>query len=714
MILTGSLEFMYYEEIKKYIEEKNKKLKIKEIKRLFPNILEEELTKIINNLELEQVIIYDNQENTIIPFPKNSCFYQNTIHITKAKNGFVGPNYIVPPTSLNGALTGDTVLIKTTPYINKETNRQISEVIKIIKRKKDYYVATYNNHCLNLYGTNETFNLPINPKDTENLIPGDRVLIKLPSKFNNYVEIIEFIGHKDDPNLDILTIAATYNIATKFSKETLREIANIPNTVSKSDLENRTDFTNYPIVTIDCDTTKDMDDAVYVRKLPNNNYELQVHIAHVSHYVKEYSAIYQDALTRANSTYMLNSVIPMLPHKLSNGICSLNEGEIRLTRSTIMEITPSGEIVDFYLTKGYIKSRKKMSYSKVNKILEENITPEDYLPYKENLKLMNELSQILERKFLQSGLIDFELPEITSESNSLGQATTFKQQPSRSAEKLIEYFMIAANICNAKFCSWNNIPTIYRIHDNPNHDKLTNALSFISSLGYRLKNIKNIDNPKVVQGILKSLRNYEEYPILSSILLRSMQKATYSTVNLGHYALSLESYAHSTSPIRRIADLEMQMALDKYDLFLTNPDNYDLATLEEELKQIAKNASQKERNSKQAEDEAILMQMAWYMEDKIGNSYTAYITEINEYGLLIKCENEVIGKVNFKDISGDYFEYNKESRNVKGRKTKITYAIGDKVNVKVLSASKEYHTVYFSILNKLKKTNQLKLALTND
>lgn len=701
----------------------NKEQKKWELKKLIKKWKIDEADKeyfndILKTLEEEGKIIIDEGRQMVMAFPKESNFLYGQIHINKSGNGLLeidNKKYFVPSDCLEASLSGDMVIIEKYNQVND--GKILAVVRKVVKRKRDILVADYDGEELTLYGNKLNYPIKVNKEEEKRLEPGARVLLKIQKNLNDNVifgEVIKVIGNRDDLDLDLKTILAELEIPLDFSEESLKELETFPDEVLEEELANRIDFTNDPIVTIDCDNTKDMDDAVFVKKLDNGHYELDVHIADVGHYVKKDSALFQDAYLKGTSVYMGNTVNPMIPHKLSNGLCSLNPNKIRLTRSTIIEIDEDGKIVDFRLCKGYIKSRMKMAYSAVNKLLNNKGIMPGYEKFIDDLRLMQELENILEKRAVERGFLDFESNEIKVQNDGLNRAYSFEKQEQGCAEKIIEFFMIYANVCNARYCKWNNIDTIYRVHDIPDESRITKTINYICSLGYRIQNVKNVENPRVIQGVLKELRNKDIYPILSNLLLRGMQKASYSTIDSGHYGLALEDYAHTTSPIRRLPDLIMQIELNNWEDYLLNPDLVDFTKLEEELRLAAQQSSKTERLADKAEEEANKMFMADYMSDHIGDEFEGIITEISPYGIMVQCNNQVVGKVTYGDILGDNFVFDKENFKAIGRSTKKQYHVGDKVLVSVKDASKEYRTVYFQLEERLKKSKVLNRQLIND
>ena len=552
---------------------------------------------------------------------------------------------------------------------------------------------------LKIYGDNKYVDVPSN--EYSRLVEGSRVLIKLKNDGLNG-NIVEIIGHKDDPGIDLIQIALSKCFSLDFSEEYLKELEKFPNHVKEDEIKGRLDLRNKLIYTIDCDNTKDMDDAISVEKKENGNYVLGVHIADVSHYVKLGSEIFKEAFKRGNSLYMLNTVIPMIHKFLSNGICSLNPSVDRLTKSCFMEIDKDGNIVDYKIVKSVIRSKKKMKYSEVNKLLEENKMVAGYEPFIDNLKLANELNNILNKARIERGYVKFMSNDLIVELDKNNKPLEFKMQEQKTAETMIENCMLMANQTVAINYSW--LPFIYRIHEMPDKNTVINILQFLKKLGYNIPPIKNVDNQKALQGILRDLSSDKDFKIISNFILRGMKKAKYSTENTGHFALAYEHYTHFTSPIRRLSDLMIHILIDLYE-----KNNYmineEIENLEQLLIDVCIQASFKERKAIEAENEANAMKMAEYMEGHINEYFNGKIINIDSSGVTVEVNN-IIGHVNFSDIKKDSYKFNKENFTLFGKKTKQTLKIGDNVRIKVLSASKEYRTIDFAICEKLDKVKQ--------
>ncbi len=600
---------------------------------------------------------------------------------------------------INGAINDDTVLVE----ITEKGLEPAGKVLKIVKRDLKNIVGEVkiegNKKIVEPDDDKVNLKIILSSETSKNCVEGHKVLAKLSQKINNKTYIadcLKILGHKDDAGIDILSIAYKYDIFAEFSPETLKELDNIPEEVNKNDLIDRKDLTDKMIFTIDGADTKDIDDAISL-DIKDGIYTLGVHIADVSHYVKENTSLGDDALKRGTSAYLADTVIPMLPHKLSNGICSLNEGVIRLTMSCMMNIDKFGKIISYDIFPSYIKSRKKMTYDQVNEILENNHIPKGYEEYEKTLKNMHELAKILRKEKVARGYIEFDIPEAKIIQDEKGKAIDIKKREQKAGESLIEDFMIAANETVATHISNMSLPFIYRIHDLPNPDKITDFLNLVKALGYTIKtNIKEI-TPKTMQSLLNELKDKPEFIILSTLLLRSMKKAEYSKTNIGHFGLASRNYTHFTSPIRRFPDLTVHRLLKKY---LIERD-YSMSTinyLENSLVEIAEHSSDREVAATNAERDVNDMKMAEYMESYIGECYEGIISSVTSFGFFVELPNLVEGLVHISNIPGDYYEYVPELLSLIGKSTKKTYRIGDKIKVKVANASKETAQIDFDIV----------------
>ena len=692
------------EKIIQLLKNENKALSVFEIEDQLKTEKKElaYLMKTLNKLE-QELKIYKTKKDNYMLFT-NSNLKLGKFQMTTKNFGFVdiGTNQdiFIPADSINKAINNDTVVVEIT---SKSTEKPEGRIVKIIDRKLNNMVGEIyykqGKPYIDLDDKKTKIQIAIDPKKTKGAMPGHKVIIKITNKQqgNNYKgEVIKILGHKNDPGVDILSITAKYDINDTFPEEVMDQAEKLPSEVLTQEKQNRKDLTQEQIFTIDGDDTKDIDDAISYKKLPNGNHQLGVHIADVSHYVTENSPLDKEAYERGTSVYLADRVIPMLPHKLSNGICSLNPKVERLATSCVMEIDQNGEIINYDIFKSIIKSNKQMTYKNVNKILEENIIPEGYEPYAETLKQMWQLAKILRKNKINRGYIDFEIDESKIIVNQKGQAIDIKLRERGEGEKLIEDFMIAANESVATYIYNMDLPFIYRVHGEPSEEKINNFLKFISILGYKITTDKKNLTPKNMQNILKQLKDKQEYPILSSILLRSMQKAIYDKTNIGHYGLASKCYTHFTSPIRRYPDLIVHRLLNEY-IFLNNINEQTINKYDYKLKDITEHSSERERAAVECEREVDDMKKAEYMQQHIGEEYKGMINSVMPFGMFVELPNLIEGLVHIDDLEGDNYTYNEETFSIVGTKNKRGYRLGDQVTVTVKSANKEAKTIDFTI-----------------
>ena len=524
----------------------------------------------------------------------------------------------------------------------------------------------------------------------------------------NYTgEIIKIIGHKNDVGVDILSFVYQYEFNPTFPDEVISATDEIPTEVSQSDIEGRVDLRDKTIFTIDGDDTKDIDDAISIKKLSPDVYELGVHIADVSHYVKRDSILDKEAYERGTSVYLVDRVIPMIPHKLSNGICSLNPNVDRLALSCVMNINSKGYVISYKIFPSVIRSRKQMTYNCVNQILEKNTTPEGYEPFVNDLKLMNELSNILRKKMVNHGYLEFNRPEAKILVDESCHPYKIDLRYQGTGEKLIENFMIAANETVAGFVEDKKLPGIYRVHDKPNKEKLQVFLKFLNLKGYNIKADINKFRATDYQRLLKMLSGSPEEVILNTLAIQTMSKAKYSDINIGHFGIASKRYSHFTSPIRRYPDLTLHRLVKDYSK--DTPKN--VSYWSNHLFDIAIHSSKKEQDAIDCERDVEKMKKAEYMESHIGERYDGIISGVCEFGFFVELENTVEGLVRLDTLAGDYFIYNKELNAILGKNSKSRYMYGDSVTVEVIKASRETSQIDFALIKN--NTVRPKTQITN-
>ena len=688
----------------KDIHEAKELMEINDLLGLVTTAEYKELQDVMNTL-VEEYTVFLTKKGKYILLKNCPGLKVGRLSVNKKGFGFLclemEDDIYIDAKNMNGAIHDDVVLVE----VFVKGVRKEARVIRIVKRDIHNLVGEVlftdnNKFYLNIDDDKRDLVIELTPESCRDVVEGHKVLVKVIKELNKrkYLgEVVKIIGHINDPGTDILAIAYKHGIYEDFGSEVEKELESIPNEVSEKELEGRRDLTNEVIFTIDGDDTKDIDDAISIKKLDNGNYELGVHIADVSNYVKPNTALGDAAYERGTSSYLADTVIPMIPHKLSNGICSLNEGVIRLTMSCVMEINEKGKVVDYDIFTSYIKSRKKMTYKKVNDVICRGIVAPGYEEYADKLHLMNELSKILRKEKISRGYMDFDLDEAKVVQDETGKAIDVIKRTRENGEKLIEDFMIAANETVASHIYQMDLPFVYRVHDTPKTEKVDEFMNLVKLMGYKLVGRHNEYSPKAMQGFLDQLHDKPEFEILSSLLLRSMRKAQYSSENIGHFSLASKAYTHFTSPIRRFPDLQVHRLLKKYlvenDMSMTT-----IQSLSSELVEITRHSSEREVAAVDAERDVLDMKMAEYMEDHIGEEFDGIITTITNFGFFVELPNLVEGLVHVQTLKGDYFTYVPELLSMIGKSTKKTYRLGDKVRVKCVSASKENSMIDFELV----------------
>lgn len=691
------------------------------------------ITEINDELKLETIEEYQKLQSTLEEMTKDGIIYYSdkkkkylllsNSHLLKGKLlmyskgfGFVEidkdtKDVYISEENIKDARNNDIVLIE---LINKSKERPEGKIIKIIKR--DYtplvgeVIVENDNYYVKPDGKGPDIYIP--KEYINGAVEGHKVLVR-PLKEGNYVgEILNIIGHKNDVGVDILSFVYEYGFRPKFPEEVEKEIENIPleldnQMIDQGLKDGRVDLRDEIIFTIDGDDTKDIDDAISIKKLDDNTYELGVHIADVSYYVKEGSALDEEAYYRATSVYLVDRVVPMLPHKLSNGICSLNPNTDRFAFSCIMKIDSKGEVVDYKIFESIIRSRIQMTYNKVNEILENNIIPEGYEEYSDNLKLMNELSNILRKKMVIRGYMEFDAPEAKILVDEKCHPYKIELRSQRTGEKLIENFMIVANETVSAHIFYQDLPSIYRVHDKPDQEKIRQFLNFLSLRGYVVTGKSKIVTPKDLQHILAQLHDKPDSMVLNDLAIRTQAKAKYDFENIGHFGLGSKCYSHFTSPIRRYPDLILHRLLKSYSKNCTKK---VVEAWERKLPEMCAHTSQKELDSVNCERDVEKMKKAEYMEEHVGEIHKGIISGISPFGVFVALPNTVEGLVKFEDIPGDYYVYDESGYMIYGQKTNKRYMFGDSVTVKVIGANRENKTVDFMIIDdrddKSKKNNK--------
>ncbi len=671
--------------------------------------LESELDKLVS----DGVIYYSDKKKKYLLL-ENSHLVKGRLILNEKGFGFIEigkdvKDVYVNEKNINDAVDGDLVLFE---YLNKDKERPEGRIIKVIKRNFDPIVGEV------IVIDGDYFVRP-DRKGTDIYIPRDKLggaveghkVVVTPLKDGKRIgEITKIIGHKNDVGIDILSFVYEYNFRPEFPNEVMDELEDIPLFLDEKEINKelslgRRDLRDREIFTIDGADTKDIDDAISLSIDSNGNYHLGVHIADVSYYVKEGTKIDEEAYFRGTSVYLVDRVLPMLPHKLSNGICSLNENEDRFALSCEMIIDNKGNVTKYDIFPSIIKSRKKMTYESVNKILEENYTEDDYKEFESTLLLMNELSKILRKKMIARGYIEFESTEAKIKVDENCHPISIEARVQRSGEELIENFMIAANETVASSIYYKNLPGIYRVHDKPDEKRLSEFMKFLSLHGYIVKGKNKINNPKDLQNILNQLEKVPEVRVLHDMAIRSQAKAIYSDINIGHFGLGSKCYSHFTSPIRRYPDLILHRLVRDYNY------NYSDKLINERREQIpieAEHCSIREQESQNCERDVDKMKKAEYMMDHIGEIYKGIISGVQEFGIFVELDNTVEGLIKVENIKGDYYIYDKDLMALVGKKNKKRYSFGDAITVKVISADKDKSQIDFEIYEEKDNKNDTK------
>ncbi len=595
----------------------------------------------------------------------------------------------IPENYVNGAFHKDTVRVAL--LSGHSGKRQEAQVIEVVARGMKRIVGMYEKSNKN-YG----FVVPDNTKITGDIfvpaerakgaVSGHKVVCEITDygKNNRKPEgkIVEIIGHANDPGVDIMSIVKGYELPVEFSEKIMRQVERVSDEVSEADMSGRRDLRDVQMVTIDGEDAKDLDDAVSLT-VEDGLYQLGVHIADVTNYVQENYALDWEAKERGTSVYLVDRVIPMLPHKLSNGICSLNAGENRLALSCLMTIDQKGEVINHELVESVIKVDRRMSYTSVKKILEGNDEAErkEYEALVPMFERMRELADILRKRRKKRGSIDFDFPETKIILDSEGHPVDIKPYDRNVATKIIEDFMLIANETVAQHFYWLELPFVYRTHDTPDPEKIAKLGTFIRNFGYSLKSQQEEVHPKELQKLLANAEDTPEEALICRLTLRSMKQAKYTIDCTGHFGLACQYYCHFTSPIRRYPDLQIHRIIKEQ--LRGKLDEKRITHYNEILPQVTKHSSEMERRADEAERETDKLKKAEYMEERIGSIYEGVISSITAWGIYVELPNTIEGMIHVSMLSGDYFYYDEASYEMVGQATDIRYKLGQKLTVKV-------------------------------
>lgn len=667
-----------------------------------------EFLSIIDEMEEEGLIFKTSKEKYGLPEKMNLVIGKLQGH--QKGFGFVIPDdeklmdVFIPAENINGAMHNDRVVARIVKAATPAKTAE-GEIIKILKRANTRVVGTFEKNSY--FG----FVIPDDKRIYQDIFisksnfngakDGDKVIVevtKWPEKRRNPEgRIIEVLGNKNKPGIDILSIIKKYNLPEEFPKE-VEEYANaIPDEIPEKEIKRRRDLRNLKIVTIDGEDAKDLDDAVSIERLPDGKFKLGVHIADVTYYVKEKSPLDKEALKRGTSVYLVDRVIPMLPKKLSNGVCSLNPRVDRLTLSCVMTIDQNGKVVDYEIFESVIKTCERMTYTDVTKILRDNdpdlIKRYDYLY--EDFKAMEELCNILNRKRMQRGALDFDFEECKIILDEKGKPVEVKPYERDIANRIIEEFMIVCNETIAEHMFWANIPFVYRIHEDPDYEKIMHFNEFVHNLGYKVKFAKDI-HPKMLQEVLESAKGKKEQPIVDMLLLRSLKQARYSPECSGHFGLASKYYCHFTSPIRRYPDLIIHRIIKEY--LKGKIDEKRIEKLKAIVEKAAKQSSDMERLADEAERETEDLKKAEYMAERIGEIYTGIISSVTHFGMFVELSNTIEGLVHINSMTDDYYLFDENLYALIGEETRKIYRLGDEVKVKVHRVDIESRNIDFVLV----------------
>ena len=681
---------------------------------------EKEFSQALKDMEKEGLIIQTKTNRYAVPerldlvvgrlevFPKGFGFL-----ISEKKDS---DDLFIPPGAMNGAMNNDKVIGRIESP-KTETNRAEGEIIRIIKRCNEEIVGTYES------SKNFGFVIPDDKRIQQDIfIPrgsekGASTRQKVVCKIVKWPEgrrkspegkVSEILGYQEDKGVDILSIIKQHQLPLEFSDKVEKEAENLKDGVAENELHRRKDLRNQTIVTIDGADAKDLDDGVSIEKLKNGNFKLGVHIADVTHYVREGSSLDEEALERGTSVYLIDRVIPMLPEKLSNNLCSLNPNTDKLAVSVFMEIDTKGKVLKEEVYESVINSKERLVYDDISDILENDDQDlmNKYEKYLEMFKDMKDLSEILRKKRMNRGAIDFDFPEARIILDEEGNPVDIEEEVRRTANRIIEEFMLVCNETVAERYHWLEIPFLYRIHDEPDLEEIQEFNRFIYNFGYQIKGIQNEVHPKALQEINEKVKGKKEEKMLNTLMLRSLQKAEYSADNVGHFGLAAEYYSHFTSPIRRYPDLMIHRII-KWHLNNELSKNI-LKKLEKGLPKIADQSSTREREAVSAERETVDLKKAEYMSKKIGEEFEGVITSLTSFGIFVELPNTIEGLIRLSSLTDDYYHYDRENQQILGERTKRQFRIGESLVVKVQKVNVMEGEVNFSLVNGEKPENKQK------
>lgn len=609
----------------------------------------------------------------------------------------------VPEDKTGGAFHLDRVQVAFLP--GQRGKRQEAAVVKILERGTKQIVGTYEQ------SQNFGFVIPDNSKIGEDIfvpkerskgaVTGHKVVVELTSygdeRHKPEGKVVEILGHINDPGVDILSIVRGYDLPVEFGEKVMNQAQRVPEEVQEADKIGRMDLRDLQMVTIDGEDAKDLDDAVSLYQDEEGLYHLGVHIADVSNYVQENSALDWEALERGTSVYLVDRVIPMLPHKLSNGICSLNQGVERLALSCLMTINDKGEVKDYEIAETVICVDRRMSYTSVKKILEDKDEAErqEYEALVPMFEQMQQLAAILRKKRHKRGSIDFDFAESKIILDENGRPTDIRPYERNVATKIIEDFMLIANETVAQHFFWMELPFIYRTHEKPDPEKIMKLEAFIRNFGYHIKLTGEEVHPKELQKLLDKIADTEEETLISRLTLRSMKQAKYTVECTGHFGLACQYYCHFTSPIRRYPDLQIHRIIKEQ--LRGRLKEKRIEHYEEKLPEVARHSSKMERRAEEAERETDKLKKVEYMEERVGEIYEGVISGITQWGIYVELPNTVEGLLHVATLPGDYFYYDENTYEMVGQSTGKTYKLGERIRVQVKDVDRFMRTINFAL-----------------
>jgi ribonuclease R len=664
--------------------------------------------KVLKSMEREGLIVRTKKDKFGVP--ERLGLITGKLQVHQKGFGFLLPeaegekDVFIPSSSMNGAMNGDKVLVQITREDLNGKKRE-GEVREVLERSNSKIIGVYEDSRNFGFVVPEDTRLNqdifISKKDRNGAKDGDVVIceiVKWADKRRSPEGIVkEVLGRKGDKGLDILTIIKKYGLPEEFSEKVLNYAENIEEEIDSKEYARRKDLRNLRMVTIDGEDAKDLDDAVSIERLDNGKFRLGVHIADVSHYVREKNPLDKEALKRATSVYLIDRVIPMLPKKLSNGICSLNPKVDRLALSCFMVIDKNGKVIQHEIEESVIKTSERMTYTDVTKILENNdeelIKRYDYLV--DDFKAMEELCNILREKRIKRGAIDFNFEESKIILNDLGKPIDIKPYDRAIANRIIEEFMLVCNETIAEHMFWTNLPFVYRIHEEPDEEKLEKFKEFVYNLGYIVRWGQEA-HPRALQDILEKVKGKKEETVVSTLLLRSMMQAKYSPECVGHFGLAAKYYCHFTSPIRRYPDLQIHRIIKEQ--LNGKIDEKRAGRLTNIVEIASKQSSEMERLAQEAEREVDDLKKAEYMQERIGEEFTAIISSVTSFGLFAELPNTIEGLIHITALDDDYYIYDEAHLCLIGERTKKVYRLGDEIKVKCTRVDIDNREVYFDLI----------------